>query len=718
MKRSIILACVSLLILCLFAACGLVTVKHILQVEVIGEGRVSPQAGSFEEGTVITFDLEPADDWLFSRWEGEDGADVQAEDGAWKLLMDGPKNIQAVFEMVPYPLTINIVGEGRVEQELIGVYPQGTDTEYPPYAMVKLTAIADQGWTFQEWIGDFSGYGSVVVVTMNEAKELTVVFDRNELDLHVDVIGQGTVRQEIMPAIADSFAFETVVKLTAIADPGYEFIRWQGDIESAAREIEVVIDEVKRLTAVFSMPVLSGYVTETRGGPAVEDARVYIEGYTETWTDADGFFVIDPIIEGSEFDLWIEKEGELRALVQDICLAAGESLQLEIPVMETAETGLGKNPARIIVDGVERGDTISGVLPLDVTIDGELDSYVFYVYFGGGQRNPAEVTVIESNNRRVSIDTKPFIDGDYFIRLLAYDLNNNVTMLVIPVTVANNLTGGEGVPDDLNYLRLTSVSYGQTFGYYSQERQRLFDLFDIEGDPNIIELQTGQKVDLCSFPDRGTLFIRVEWDPAVDAEGYHVYRSFDGETFRRIGDIPYSKQRMDPDRNNFSHYGYDDYSPELTPNQTVYYKVVPYNKAGAGNGLVRAVTPLPPFNVILRQPAHNSFDVPLQPKFIWESDVELGPDINEKYTFQMFEGARPYYYRYEDLDKAELDFGRGGQDVTLRPGAVHTWDIVEAKAYILYEEDINGFSAAEAIAGKGWGSWHGEAIFTTTTETQ
>ncbi len=715
MKRSVILAAISLLILCLFVACDLFTVKHKLQVEVLGEGRVSPLAGTYEVGTVITFDLEPADGWIFSGWEGENGAEVQQEAGDWKILMDGPKKLQAIFELVPFPLKINIVGEGRVEQEFMGIFSSGDYTDYPPEARVKLRALPAKGWAFQEWIGDFTGYGAVVMVKMTEAKELTVVFERDLLDLHLDVIGRGTVEREILPATADSYAYESLVQLTAIADPGYEFIKWQGDIESTDREIRVLIDDIKRLTAVFSGPALSGYVTTTRGGPAVEGARVYIDGYMETWTDANGYFVFDQVTEGREFDLHIEKEGELRAVVQAIYLEADESMQLEIPVRESFDPGMSKNPPQIIVDGVRRGDTISGTLHFDITIDGDLDSYVFYVYFGGGQRNPVEVMVTEKNSAVVDIHTQDFVNGDHDIRVLAYDLNDNMTMLIIPVVVDNSLKEEDKIPDNLDYLELNSLTYGQTFGYYSQQRQEVFDRFGLPGDPNIVELLSGEKVDISSFPEHGTLLVRVMWDPVIGADGYHVYRSFDGETFKRIGDIPYGKQRLHPDRNNYFCYGYDDYSPELTPNEEVYYKVVPYNDAGAGNGLVGSVTPLPPFNVVLRQPAHNAYDIPLQPKFIWGPDVDWGADIKENYTFLMFEGARPYYYQFGNITKGELDFGKGGEDITLRPGAVYTWDIIEAIAYVEYKNHTNYYSVAYAIAGDGRGSWSGEAIFTTTT---
>src|SRR5690625_8020061 len=88
--------------------------------------------------------------------------------------MDSDKTITAQFIKREYPLTINVVGKGSVQEEVI----QQKTTDYPHGTIVKLTAIPEEGWEFIQWEGDLQGDENPVQITINQSKEVTAVFEQ------------------------------------------------------------------------------------------------------------------------------------------------------------------------------------------------------------------------------------------------------------------------------------------------------------------------------------------------------------------------------------------------------------------------------------------------------------------------------------------------------------------------------------------------------------
>ncbi len=704
MRRKTVLIAVSLIALVLFAACGLFKVEYRLRVDIEGEGNVYPNTGKFESGTVVTFDVQPEDEWLFSRWEGPNKDDVTKEDGDWKILIDGEKELTAVFDLIPFVLTVNEVGGGHVTQEIVQPDLESLSTEYPPSTFVKLTAIEDTGWEFQGWSGDAEGTDHEIIVEMDEDKEITATFVELNYDVNINIVGRGSVEKEVL-AGGLSVPFGKTVRLTAVADEGFEFVRWQGDASGSEDIVDIEVDGVINVTAVFTAPALSGYVTLHSGGPAVEGAKLFIEEVEVGSTDEAGYFLLEKneLPEG-EFDLFIKLDGETRALVQDIHLEDEEFLELAIPIKERFNSEWPDQPARIAVTGVERGDTLSGEVPIELTLDfaDDLVGNVIYLYFCGLQRSPVTLSALDSDTLKGTINTLGFPNGDGFIRIVVFDNNDNLTLTYIPVTIEND-PFNDSIPGDLQYLGLLSITFGQTIEFYSQQRVETFERYNIEKDPHILELPTGQTVDLRSFSGAGTIFTQLEWEPVDGAHGYEIYRSNDGINFKKVGDVVLRNQ-------------FQDYGPALTPGKAVFYKVVPYNSYGKGNSITRGIMPLKPYNVTILAPANDAKDVPLQPKFTWEDDGNFPEGTTKSYDFQMFEATRPYYYPIGDLTDTELDFAAPEYDITLEPGAVYTWDIIDALAFCTFYFDADGYSQAQSIAGADSGSLNGEFIFTTTLE--
>jgi len=437
---------------------------------------------------------------------------------------------------------------------------------------------------------------------------------------------------------------------------------------------------------------LSGYVTDTRGGPPLVGADVEIDGLASVVTDSTGFFSFDSI-PASPFDVYVSKEGIGGAKVQDVYV--DYSLHVEIPTRKVFNPDWSTVPPTISISGVEAYDEVAGDLVIDIAVMGDdfLFPFVFYVYFGGMQRFPVEgQTFIGVSGAQVTINTEKHPDGPSFIRVLAYDENENTTQKIIPVTVINDQIAAS-LPGELPYMTAFSLTMGKTFGFYSDQRDKLFQERDLTGSPNILELPEGQEINLDNMDPGATHYARVEWVHAPGADGYAIYR---GD--KHLGNINGTR--------------YDDYSlsHEYFGSEVV-YTVIPYNDYGFGKAKSRVVPVLKPFNVNLDYPGNEDTEVELSPTFAWSLTQSFDPWVELYYELHLFDATYWKIWETEILDIQEIKY----PDV-LEPGVVYSWDIIYADAFLLWELDGTGFSFGVSVAGDMDGSLEGENIFTTTTE--
>jgi uncharacterized repeat protein (TIGR02543 family) len=219
--------------------------EHDLTVNIEGEGDVYEQivygkTSGYEHGTPVELTAVPAEGWRFVEWEG----DLDGPVNPAQIMLDNPKEVTAVFERKEYDLSIQTEGEGTVTEEVI----QAKTSSHEYGTVVELTATPAEGWEFAEWTGDASGSDEVIQVTVDEAKEVTAVFEANTYTLTVNVDGRGTVNRTPYEA---KYKHGTSVLLTAQPNSGYDLYEWTGDIESNETQVEIVMTADKEITATF-----------------------------------------------------------------------------------------------------------------------------------------------------------------------------------------------------------------------------------------------------------------------------------------------------------------------------------------------------------------------------------------------------------------------------------------------------------------------------------
>lgn len=239
--------------------------EYEMTIDTDGEGAVYEQiiygkSTEYEHGTAVELTAVPAEGWKFVEWEG----DVSGPLNPVQVMVDSPKEITAVFERKEYDLSINTEGQGAVSETVL----QAKSSTHEFGTEVELTANPAEGWEFAEWTGDATGSDETIQLTINEAKEVTAVFEANTYSLTVDIEGRGSVDRT---PYAGEYKHGTSVMLTTSAQDNYQFQRWAGDAGSEESQIEFVITRDMTVTAEFERPF---YLHENEVTVMCPDAEV------------------------------------------------------------------------------------------------------------------------------------------------------------------------------------------------------------------------------------------------------------------------------------------------------------------------------------------------------------------------------------------------------------------------------------------------------------
>ncbi|MFY9160420.1 InlB B-repeat-containing protein [Aquirufa ecclesiirivi] len=162
---------ISFLLALFLFSCSKETIEHRLSVVAVPSagGSVSPSTGSFEQGTIISLLANPAPEYLFKDWSGS----ISGTSNPYSLNMNADKNITAHFEKRTYPLSIEIEGQGTVQETVISTL---TSTPYSSGTVVQLKATPVEGWVFKGWTGDLSSESNPSSIRVDKAVQVKATF--------------------------------------------------------------------------------------------------------------------------------------------------------------------------------------------------------------------------------------------------------------------------------------------------------------------------------------------------------------------------------------------------------------------------------------------------------------------------------------------------------------------------------------------------------------
>ena len=220
--------------------------------------------------------------WSFAQ-AGDSGSAVSKDGKFVGLLFAGSANYAVICKagyiinglgvaVVPppgYNLTISSTPGGNVSEPGVGTFV------YDKSAVVNLTAVPDTSnhYHFVEWSGNGT-VGNVTAastnITMNDSYSIAANFalDPGYYSLTISSTLGGNVTQ---PGVGTFVYNSTVVNLTAVPDPGYQFAGWTGNATSAidnitAASTNITMNDSYSITANFEWPVVLLTISSTGGG--------------------------------------------------------------------------------------------------------------------------------------------------------------------------------------------------------------------------------------------------------------------------------------------------------------------------------------------------------------------------------------------------------------------------------------------------------------------
>ena len=216
--------------------------QHVIDVTVVGNGTVSkdPEQVYYSNGFIVKLTAASEPGWVFYKWEG----DLSGNTNPMNVSVIEHMNIKAVFINKFYTLDVIIcpVDSGEINVDPLGPYEEGD--------VVNITAISNQGVTFEQWNGDKIGSDNPTELVMDTNKTIIAIFNYKIFNLSIEIQGNGTVLRD---PDKQGYSYGSIVNLTAFADPNWVFERWSGDLTSIDNLEVVNMTEEKNITAHFIM---------------------------------------------------------------------------------------------------------------------------------------------------------------------------------------------------------------------------------------------------------------------------------------------------------------------------------------------------------------------------------------------------------------------------------------------------------------------------------
>ncbi len=216
--------------------------QYTMTVSTVDSGSVllNPSGGTYFSGSSVVLTAEPDSNYQFLSWTG----DLTGSENPDTVIVDSNIAITANFAELPqYNLTTSIsAGNGSIHMDPPGgIYYSGTS--------VVLTAQPDSGYEFQDWTGDLSGSNISDTLIIDANKSVSANFQELPIySLDTTIIGNGNI---VLQPAGGSYYLGTEVVLDAVADSGFLFQNWGGDLTGFQSPDTVTMDSNIAITAVF-----------------------------------------------------------------------------------------------------------------------------------------------------------------------------------------------------------------------------------------------------------------------------------------------------------------------------------------------------------------------------------------------------------------------------------------------------------------------------------
>lgn len=386
-------------------------------------------------------------------------------------------------------------------------------------------------------------------------------------------------------------------------------------------------------------------VNENAGGPVSGSQVRLLRGSTlvaTTTTDTQGNFTFSNLA-GDTYRLEVRKPGMAGSTVEGVRVPEMPFVRIiQMPAFDASAT---TTPPTLIItqDGSQplSGGDYTNTIPFRVQVDTSKD-YVrpvrlIYVALG---RTPgaAFISNTATSSRAVFSEVEdtgnqtlsgPAVAGLgstagelVYLEVVAYDFNRNRVHYILPITFTNTSTAQSNTVTSPTQVAATAITLTEAVGFFRA------------GTPLNLSVPLGKgqvgemPLDLTGVPEGSNLYVEVRWcyTPTTAPFAFDIERSQDGQSWTRVGTVGGNRSASCPTNPFNRPFYYRDASPDLTPGQTYYYRVVARG-ANRAESAPSSTTPLPPFFAPLLSPADEAKNVSKTPDFtIGHPQLDIGAD--------------------------------------------------------------------------------------------
>jgi len=215
-----------------------------LQTSVIGNGTLStnPPSGPYVSNSVVTLIANAGSHSAFDHWAG----DATGNQNPLDIIMNGPRNVQAVFAQNAYPLTLTTPGGGNLAANGQVIAPA---TYYPTGSVVSIVAAASNGWSFVRWQGSVSGSNNPLNVVMDQTNNIQGIFGT--------VVATNSVGGSIVFSQPNPIPYGTSLTVSAVPDAGNYLLAWSGNVSGSNAPTRIMVTNANpNIIALFTpLPV-------------------------------------------------------------------------------------------------------------------------------------------------------------------------------------------------------------------------------------------------------------------------------------------------------------------------------------------------------------------------------------------------------------------------------------------------------------------------------
>lgn len=283
--------------------------------------------------------------------------------------------------------------------------------EYEKGETVQVTATPNEHWVFTQWDGDYTGTTQTTTITMDKDMTIAALFSAREYPLNISIEGEGSVGERVIQQKNDGYEAGTLVELTAVADEGWIFREWQGDLTGTENPATITIDGEAAVSAVFERKNYALTITVEGEGtvseevlPAKTTDYPYQTTVQLTATAADGW----------EFSHWSGNLTGNQNPAQIMIVDATEITAVFIKRYFTISISY-EGPGMTFIDllsGNRSGDQYEYESVVSIRVQ-PLDDWEFMRWEGDltGTENPIEVTIF-GNIAATAVMDQTLFDGE------------------------------------------------------------------------------------------------------------------------------------------------------------------------------------------------------------------------------------------------------------------------------------------------------------------